>query len=195
MKVNLTSLPLLWLIPISQAYPDTDPPRTYGIKLMKYKNGNQDVSRNSDIRDNDVLGYEETDGIQQVDDQFYDMDKFELKETFSNKTENQQYLPSPTTSVSVPVKALRVIPPEDDELNEYGQKCIRRQVMRYVTEYQEEMGCEVTYEPVCHTYKEVPKEICTVKRINPVRRQKPYIQTFCFKPEEGDFSDGKIYTY
>ena len=179
---------MILLLPFTLAYPDH--PQTYGMKLMRFRNGNQDISKNINIHNNDVLGYstsyEEPRDIQQVDEQYYDL------EDYRNITETQQSaFPSTPITPSLPINASRVVSFKN-ELNDQGQKCIRRQVMRYVTEYEEEMGCEVTYEPVCHTYKEVPKEICTVKRVNPVRRPKPYVQTFCFKPEEGDFSDGKF---
>ena len=72
----------------------------------------------------------------------------------------------------------------------------------YVTEYHIQEQCDLEPQKICTTATkmipqlkrskecvDVPKEVCAMSRVNPTLKTVPFIQNWCFKPEEVDLQN------
>ena len=62
-------------------------------------------------------------------------------------------------------------------------RCVRKNLKKYVTEYDDMMQCTVQYEEECH---QVPKQVCNNVKVNPKKVEKTYVQTICYDDDVGD---------
>jgi len=60
-------------------------------------------------------------------------------------------------------------------------RCVKKNLINYVTEYENMMQCNVIYEQECH---QVPKQVCSMTQINPKQIEKPYTQTICYNDND-----------
>ena len=74
---------------------------------------------------------------------------------------------------------------KDVEIPENNQwsRCVKKNLKKFVTEYEDMMQCNVQYEKECH---QVPKQVCSNLKVNPKQIEKAYIQTICYNDDEGD---------
>merc|ERR1712227_1034170 len=67
-------------------------------------------------------------------------------------------------------------------------RCVKKNLINYVTEYENMMQCNVIYEQECH---QVPKQVCSVSKIHPKQIEKPYIQTIYYN-DNNDAEDFEV---
>ena len=67
-------------------------------------------------------------------------------------------------------------------------RCVKKNLKKYVTEYDDMMQCTVQYEEECH---QIPKQVCNNVKINPKKVEKSYVQTICYNDNVGD-GDGVV---
>ena len=60
-------------------------------------------------------------------------------------------------------------------------RCVKKDMKKYVTEYENMMQCNVIYEQECH---QIPKQVCSMTQINPKQIEKPYTQTICYNDND-----------
>ena len=59
-------------------------------------------------------------------------------------------------------------------------RCVKKNLKKYVTEFENVMQCNVMYEQECH---QVPKQVCSVTKINPKQIEKSFVQTICYNDD------------
>ena len=73
-------------------------------------------------------------------------------------------------------------------------RCVKKDLKKYVTEYENMMQCNVIYEQECH---QVPKQVCSISKTNPKLIEKSYVQTICYNEDDAnvDIKTGKFYIH
>ena len=71
---------------------------------------------------------------------------------------------------------------------------MKKDMKKYVTEYENMMQCNVMYEQECH---QVPKQVCSISKTNPKLIEKSYVQTICYNEDDAnvDIKTGKFYIH
>ena len=84
-----------------------------------------------------------------------------------------------TSDLQVNTKDVETV---DVENNQWS-RCVKKNLKKYVTEYDDMMQCTVQYEEECH---QVPKQVCNNVKVNPKKVEKTYVQTICYDDDVGD---------
>ena len=67
-----------------------------------------------------------------------------------------------------------------------SSRCVKKNIINYVTEYENMMQCNIIYQQECH---QVPKQVCSITKINPKQIEIPYSQTICYNDDDDDGLD------